>query len=321
MRPNPASSLNISRTCRPWTSSGFKIAASVSGSFFSTRPAPAGHFWDDACRGPPCAIHAGPAIDTSPKPSPSCPVSPPTPPAKETPQACPLPWLAPAMEPETLLPPPPSSTHCAGHPSSEISLPRRISSPTVESSPAIGARSPAPLRSMPPFAPASYSSPRVTTPLEPPSIPPGLWLARPPSSPVSLLSCRSAVVFPCLHSAILRLILKANWNKFHQASFYFFCLAKRNRSSHTMLSKFRASPALLNTFGKNFLPQGFTDLAGKAEVENPLGHNRLRRLDPLCGGGDHLSLELFVHEAGRQVSFYRSVIHTLGDPVALAADF
>src|SRR3990170_8094096 len=41
-------------------------------------------------------------------------------------------------------------------------------------------------------------------------------------------------------------------SKSHQAFFYFFCLAKRNRSSHTMLSKFRASPALLNTFGKNF---------------------------------------------------------------------
>jgi len=103
----------------------------------------------------------------------------------------PPPLACSSQGPETLLPAPPSSTHCAGHPVPRFHSPADLF-PTVESSPATEPPSPAPLRSMPPFPPASYSSPRVTTPLVPPSIPHACGLPT-ASSPVLLLSGQSAV--------------------------------------------------------------------------------------------------------------------------------
>src|SRR5712692_8052526 len=60
--------------------------------------------------------------------------------------------------------------------------------------------------------------------------------------------------------------------------------------------KITEKSALVNTSGET-LPQRLARRARKAEVEDPLGRDRLRRLDALGGGGDHLPLQFFLHHA------------------------
>lgn len=55
----------------------------------------------------------------------------------------------------------------------------------------------------------------------------------------------------------------------------------------------------------------------EAEIENPLGRDRLRRFGPLGGVSDHLLLKLLVHGSRQKVSMYRSLIHAFRQPLAL----
>ena len=62
MRPKRASSWNISRTLRPWTTSGVSRVSSTSGSFFQSS-CTSGLLWDNVCRVPPCANRGAPEAD------------------------------------------------------------------------------------------------------------------------------------------------------------------------------------------------------------------------------------------------------------------
>src|SRR5262245_44417498 len=75
-----------------------------------------------------------------------------------------------------------------------------------------------------------------------------------------------------------------------------------------------------NTESGAFLSEGLAGLAREAEVEDSLRRHRLRKLDALSSHRDHLSLQLFVDNAGQQVALDRGLIGAFGKPVAFLAE-